>query len=138
MKTSNMIVAGFTAFALSGYALAQSDPAKAAGASGEVSSPLIADPATTQVPASPSHPAIDGAQKNLTTSPDAVRGSTAQPRSAAQERMNNTSADERLRMNSSNAASQDSMNEARKLSDEGATAAGDSTPTTRAARADRN
>jgi len=80
MKTSNMLVAGFTAFALSGYALAQSaqsDPAKAAGSSGEVSSPLIADPATTQVPASPAHPALEGAQQNQTNAPDAARGSNA-------------------------------------------------------------
>ncbi|WP_306478565.1 hypothetical protein [Methyloversatilis sp.] len=141
MKISNMLVAGAAAFALSGHALAQStpsDPAKAAGSSGTVSSPLIADPATTQTPAPPAHPAVDSTQNTLTTSPDAVRGSTAQPRSAAQERMNNTSADERLRMNSSNGASTDSAAEVRKLSDEGATGAGDSTTRTRAARADRN
>ncbi|MDP3871617.1 MAG: hypothetical protein Q8Q80_03055 [Methyloversatilis sp.] len=141
MKISNMLFAGATALALSGYALAQSspsDPAKAAGSSGTVSSPLIADPATTQTPAPPAHPAIESTQKPLTTSPDAVRGSAAQPGSAAQERMNNTSADERLRMNSSNAASTDSAAEARRLSDEGATGAGDSTTSPRAARADRN
>ncbi|MCQ9377127.1 hypothetical protein [Methyloversatilis sp. XJ19-49] len=141
MKISNMLLAGATAFALSGFALAQStpsDPAKAAGSSGTVSSPLIADPATTRTPASPTHPAIENTQKPLTTAPDAVRGSTVQPGSAAQERMNNTSADERLRMNSSNAASTDSAAEARRLSDEGATGAGDSTARPRAARADRN
>jgi hypothetical protein len=59
MKTSNMLVAGFTAFALSGYALAQSAPA------------------TTQVPASPAHPALEGAQQNRTNAPDAARGSNA-------------------------------------------------------------
>lgn len=136
-----MLLAGAAAFALSGYALAQStptDPARAAGSSGTVSSPLIADPATTRTPASPTHPAIESAQKPLTTAPDAVRGSTAQPGSAAQERMNNTSADERLRMNSSNGASTDSAAEVRRLSDEGATGAGGSTARPRAARADRN
>lgn len=103
MKTSNMLVAGITALAVSGFALAQANPSGPAGASdssGTVSSPLIAVPATMQTPASPTHPAIGGEQKSLTTSPGAVRGSTAQPVSAAQERMNNTSADERLRMNS--------------------------------------
>lgn len=135
MNTSKILLVSAAVMAVGGYAWAQSTPSDAAAApssSGVISSPLPTDPATTQSPAAPVHPALDPSKAAQTTTPGTAS-------SDARERMNNTSADERLRMNKAAAEAQDRSAQTRALSNEGATGAGEtSTPAERVARADRN